>query len=346
MNKYKEYDELEESVKEANERKSTSTWKTYFKDKNLEFWNPVGGEKGSDKGTHYIDIIPYIAGKNDFHREEGKKQHVLDLWVHFKVGPENHVVVCPKRNASKACPICEEIQRLQDEDGYVWSKKEADQTGKPSIVELGIKAKRRNVMNVWVGDNDETINQGVQLYEVPDYFMGENLRVLAATGGGKAGGFVNYAHPDSKIGKLICFKKVMQGKNVEFLGHQFLPREDEKGNPYDIDKEMLAEAQCLDEMIEILSYDEIAKLFFGEDSVEDAPVETARGKAKRNTSAKETPQDEGCPVGIFGIEFGEHAECNDCKLNVECEEASLKDKAEEVEPEEEAPVRRRGRGSK
>ncbi len=68
-----------------------------------------------------LNILPYqitsqkhpevVAGR----RKVGQWDYLLDVWVHRNMGPNKKDMLCPKSTYGKACPACEERQKLYDE---------------------------------------------------------------------------------------------------------------------------------------------------------------------------------------------------------------------------------------
>ena len=60
-------------------RESSGKFKSIFEKKSVGFWK-------CSEDEHFIDIIPFTAGKNNPNVKPGKAAFVLDLYVHQKVG--------------------------------------------------------------------------------------------------------------------------------------------------------------------------------------------------------------------------------------------------------------------
>ena len=46
----------------------------------------------------------------------------LDIYVHYQVGPDNLIYLCPRRMKGEDCPICEEMQRANDAGDEEYAK--------------------------------------------------------------------------------------------------------------------------------------------------------------------------------------------------------------------------------
>lgn len=271
----------------------------FFKtDAQIKFWT-------CESAVHVVDIIPYRAGHFDPYVKQGEFAYILDIWAHENVGANNDLVVCPAKNYRKPCPICEDCKRMGFDEA------------KPYI------AKRKDCYNVYVWDSDEEKAKGVQQWIVADYFMEHNLRTLCRDV--RTGRTIYFALPSSR-GKSIQFEKRGKGRgNVEFLGHQFLDRD------YDIPDELLQQAICLDEAIEIMEYDEIAKLHYGGSDVNRAvagnvqeppssPADQSQQPQSQQRGATTTIPKGGVCLsgGRFGVDHDKLAVCGPCALWDDC----------------------------
>lgn len=232
---------LMKRTQKGHERRE-GNFKNFFKD-GVDFkrFNP-------DKGDFCIDIIPYLAGKHDPLTDEGDFSYGLELFVHTRVGPAEEQVICPAENYGDPCPICEHRQRLREKgaDDEVWKK---------------LFAKRRVVYNVADSD-DEGKGKNVMVWNVSHWYFEKHLLSIAKKPAkkGKKGvdAFVAFADPDE--GKSIAFEiKPPKSKDdyTSYLGHKFVDRD------YKISDKMLGAAHTLDELITILSYEEIEEMYWG-----------------------------------------------------------------------------------
>jgi len=303
--------ELEEAHNESKSRKEGSgKFGTFFKeDLEVPKWRCKNGE-------HVIDIIPYRAGKHDPNRPEGKAAYFLDLYVHRNVGLTNDSFVCPSRNYKKPCPICEEIKKQSDNDVPYEDYKDD-------------VPKRVNIYNIVCYDNDEETEKGVQIWDVANFFMEDKLRGLAKNK--RTGEPIYYASPKKETGRSIAFERKGKGKgNVEFLSHEFLKRD------YDITRDILEQAVCLDEAIIISSYEEIYEAYYGKEfsgksrtrNKEDGEEESSR----ENRRAKRPSDDSGKRRRPSEEEEDEAPTRN-----------SRRNRNEENEEEDEAPVKPRNK---
>lgn len=278
------------------------------------------------EGDHIIDIIPYMAGKHDPNRAEGKFQYVLDIWVHRNVGAGDDSFVCPSRNYKMDCPICEDRKE----------KLAAGMDYKDPIIKA-ITPSRRNIYNIICFDSETEQAKGVQVWEVANFFMEDKLRAISKDK--RTGQKIYFPSTVKTVGRSISFTKKGKGQgNVEFLGHQFLERD------YDIPDDLVLQAITLDEVIVIPTYDELAAAYYGQagkSAVSDTPAHEekqlipARQRtlfSKGNPAAGTAPaptqepkQEEvvsasgDCPHGfVFGKDCDKKATCNKCAVWDNC----------------------------
>lgn len=338
---------LGKKTQESYEKRDDSgQFKSIFKD---EFASKLWK---CGEGEHIIDIIPFLAGKHDPNTKEGEPNYVLIIWVHYGVGVNQDAYVCPARNFSQACPICdyrEEVRKQEDYDEAL-------------VKEL--TPKRRSVYNIICFDSEKEENKGVQIFDAAHWFMEKHISSLAKTptrGAGKSTDmYVAFSDPDE--GKSIAFTRKGTKRNSEFLGHKFLDRN------YTIPDDVLDTAFVLDECINYATFEEIQNAFLGTES-EVAPVEetpapqptatTETGGLRRrvvpvataepappapavNPTPAPTPRatprvavvstDPTCPVGgAFGVDCEKYNECASCPVWDAC--SAEKDKIDAAEAE-------------
>lgn len=297
---------LMKRTREAFERKDSSgKYGSYIKDEyQQKQWNCVENE-------HIIDVIPYLAGSNHPHLEEGEIGLLLDVYRHGNVGPNEDNYVCLSRTFNQPCPICED-------------QREKRKSGEYSDDDLKVlNPSRRSIYNVWVHDNEKEEAKGVQLWEVAQWFFDKHVSARAKSA--RTGEYINYADPET--GKSIQFERKGKGRqNTEFLAHTFIDRE------YAIPDEVLAQAIPLDQVITIPSYDDVYRAYFGQDNKKEKVVEEEQPAPPRQlnrplrTPAPAAPpptqaeeQAPECPAGgTFGVDIDNLAECVECAIYDDC----------------------------
>lgn len=289
-----------------------SDFKDYFDNSKMD-----GVQKWwAGKGDHIIDIIPYEVGDKDPLYNKGDVNFVLEVSIHREVGPMNDVVICLYDTYGKPCPICEERMRL--------SKQNADY----ETVIKPLKPSKRCMYNVIVRDSGEQEKKGVQIFEIAWWFMGRHLGKISKDK--RTGGVTIYSDPDE--GKSISFERTGTGSgNTGYDGHSFSDR------PEPITDEELDQAYCLDDLIEVRTYEEIYELFHAvkstppddkgdeeeqeeQEETQEEPSRKTGGKkgGKKKRKEREIPE---CPAGgTIGEDIDEYDECDGCEHYDVCEE--------------------------
>jgi len=191
-----------------------------------------------------LDILPFEVGKGNPFADEGTFHYERTFWVHRGVGPDNNTYVCLREasRGKKPCPICEHLQKLRED---------------PEADEENIKAlrpKRRQLFNVI-----DTANRadGVQIWDISFHLFGELLlesledEELAADRkewcefeGGKT----------LRLGlkeKTFNKQKFYEVSRIDFV---------DRVKDYD-PEETLKKVHCLDNVVKVLPYDELKKVF-------------------------------------------------------------------------------------
>lgn len=363
-------EKLAKRTQESYERKDGGISVKYF---NAESDLPLWKCDVTKDEPHIIDIIPFKAGDNfpQIDRrnpiEKGEDVYVLDIFVHTNVGPGKEMVVCPTKNYSQPCPICEEIERMINEDGAEWEDYST------------LAAKRRCAYNIICYDTDKQEKKGIQIWEVSHKYSEKILTALAKNSAARGGGVIAYSDPSKGVGQSISFE--VAGDTYRTVsGHKLLPRD------YDIADDIIESAYSLDDHIVVLSYDEIKEKAFRKtsDSLEDRGGRRSRGKdkddedekplkrrqktiekedddiddekvfSKKKTSRGKVVEDEEeideeeideeenqedhyeCPAnGEFGIDFDKYQDCDDCEIFDACKsqaESLARQKAKAKKP--------------
>lgn len=281
------------------------------------------------KGSHLIDIIPFIAGKSHPEQPEGEIVFNVDVWVHRNVGKMAKQFACPTKTYSQPCPICE------------YSK-----VNKVNWKEFAEKPSRRCYYLVWVHDSEEEEKKGVQVWEVPHFFFEQHVAAISRKP--RTGGIIPYADP--VVGKSICFDIVQDGSYTDasgekapakkFVGFQFDDR------PEPIPDDILDMTFPLDECMDLIKpYEEIEEAFYRrdananetpdpepdptEDVQEERPARKPRFTRPTTVKEPEPEPDDGdgigmCPFtsGPLGADHGTLSECDSCEIFDECADAA------------------------
>jgi hypothetical protein len=258
-------------TEEQNQRKDAGQFGTIFKRTDLPIFSV-------ENGKHKIDIIPYLAGKNDPQIEKGEPTYLLDIWVHRSIGPGGDPYVCLAKTYKRDCPICEYRKEYEGE----LSEEQMD----------NLKPRRRTIYNVVERTTEETRKKGVQVWDVAHFFMEKNI--LPQAENPDTGGVLAFSDPED--GYTIFFKKSGSKDTTKYEGHKLLPRD------YKISDKILDQAYTLDSLIHVPTEEELEKAIKGlkkksskkdedEDEMEDDDEEETTTKRKKG-KAKDVDDDE------------------------------------------------------
>jgi hypothetical protein len=197
----------------------------------------------SDKPLR-LDILPYEVGKGNPFADAGTFHYERTFWVHRGIGPDNKSYACPRDNSrgKMPCPICEHMQTLRE-----------DAEANEELI-LALKPKRRQLFNVIdVNDTDA----GVQVWDVSFHLFGtlllecledeefaEDRKNWCEFEGGKT----------LRLGlkeKTFNKQKFYEVSRIDFV---------DRKRDYDPTK-MLEKVHCLDDIVKVLSYNELKKVF-------------------------------------------------------------------------------------
>ncbi len=310
------------------------------------------------EGTHKIDIIPFLAGEDHPYVKIGKlalgkPTHLIDHWVHMKVGPTEDQVVCPLRTLGTPCPICEHQQRLRTSDD-------------PNDDEIDtLNPKHRVVYNIWCHDTQKEEQKGIQIWDASHFLMENEVIGLANRDKEELGKVIDF--PDVDTGKTIKWKREGSGAfNTKYKYHEFLERKPIPDN-------LVEAAIPLDQIVQLHNYEEIEQMFFA--GREEVPVEETTGSyvqeegtdstgteetasTEETTSTEETStfdpacedasagtQDLECPVdgGTFGVDLDQYKHCDKCDVVDDCdnENRRLKTETDKVSTERKVPAEKK-----
>jgi hypothetical protein len=325
------------------------------------------------EGYHTIDILDYIAGKND--QCPGEPNYCYEFYYYSNVGAGQGPILALGKTFGLPDPIAE-----------VFAKRQRDGADKDTLKSLSPARNPRVIYNVICCDSKEEEAKGVQVFHTSSYLMEDYLREMAKgcirPGMEGLNPLIDFTDPVD--GKSIKFKREGTTENTKFILHQFVDRP--KG--FVIPESLLSKVFTLDELIYIPSYEEVQIYYYGKgdhqpserslrnDSrqEEEKPKEERKSrfdnqpadvpeKVAEEKAAETKPEEKAsnpCPSGhLYGKEIDKFPkDCEPCpewkncaraaRENIALETTSNKEevKAPEKTPEQEAPsgeTRRRRR---
>jgi len=279
----------------------------------------------ADDGDHVIDIIPFITSEKNINKlPAGTGAHKVEVFVHFGIGMNENAYVCPALTLSKECPICEYRNAMRKQDNY------------DEAVYKALAPKRRVVYNVCCYDSTKDKANGVMFWESSFHLAEKNIVAIAKNK--RTGEFIEFADPD--VGKTIEFSKVGKGLNTAYEGFKFLDRDEI------ISDEILDKAVDPSDYIDILSYDELEKIFDGEASTKSESPKREIPERKPVMNKQEDNDD--LPAQFGGSEKTDETEEQPRRKRTESLEGNVAARREETKSdaageEEERPTRLRRR---
>ena len=227
-------------------------------------------------GPMSIDILPYeVTSKRNKEVEPGDLWYERTYLLHRGLGTDNKSYVCPK-TINKPCPICEERARLmKSEDG-----------DEEEIARL--KPQERQVFNVI--NRSKKASDDILLFDYSMFSFGavllEEIRQqdeeYAAFADLVDGFTINARFSDTK-GKGFSYLKCTR---IDFK------------NRKDLDEEILDEVFDLDEILQILSYEDLEAVFLEvieeeeDDDEEDSKRDKKSSKRRKPRRSRTDDDDE------------------------------------------------------
>ena len=259
----------------ARQQREASSYGYLNLPKGVNVWSAKPGSRNV-----LLDILPYeVTSKKHPDRNEeeeiaveGSLWYKSPIWTHRNVGAGNDTVICPLMTAKKPCPICEYRAKLQ--------KQGADKED--------IKALRPSKRNLYVVVplNDREEEAVPHIFDIADYNFQKLLNEEIQTDDSVQ------IFPDLEEGLTlkVRFDSSTVGGGKPYAEASRIDFEERK-EAYD--ESILEEVPKLDDVINILPYDELQAKFFevdteevGED-IEEEEEETPRSKReKRHTETR------------------------------------------------------------
>ena len=223
-----------------------------------------------------LNILPYqikspkhpevVAGR----RKVGQWDYLLDVWVHRNLGPNKKDMLCPKATYGKACPACEERQKLRDE-----GRDEEARAFSPS---------RRTIYNIQlIGRNGP--EDAPMIFATSHHCFNKEL-IEEAASSSKGPVPVPFASigPDGKVVSFrVSEKDLGTNKFCEAKSFQFLDRDEE------VSDEVLEQCVSLDEHLIVPTSKQILDAMYGND--EDEAIGQAQEPDTQEDSRRDSYDD-------------------------------------------------------
>ncbi len=246
------------------------------------------------EGASLIRILPPYTGE-DWYKE---------AWFHFGVGVDRKPIACARRLQDEACYICEQVDELRKSED-------------PRDVELStqIASRRRVFYNIIDLDDVES---GVQVFSSGVTIFKELLMYVADPDWG------DITDPDE--GYDIIIDREGTGIDTKYTVRA-------KKNPTAlIDPALLEDLRDLDEMVEILPYEQVKAIYEGEEFVKEEKKEEPVKRTKKDSTPMEIEKVEAEEEGeeieekpCFAKEYNElDPVCLSCEDRGDCRKAFFK----------------------
>ena len=288
----------------------------------------VDVEKWScESGDHEIAVIPFNtkATENSPFRKvsdlnmpfsddeiaEGETwDYKLTVLIHMNVGVNQDAVLC-LRTIGQKCPLCEERNRLLNEEKLDYSDEE--------VRVLGVS--KKCLYNILCFDNDKERDKGIQIWEAPHSSIEDVLSELANKRNRRTGEVEEKPYYQPEEGWNVVFVRVGSGLDTEYRQIEILERRNEDDFSDELDQ-LYEEAYNFEEIIEIKAYDEIVAMAGLGSVPKETEVEREYSRRGRNKEGGEQePQesddsnngnDDDSLPDCFGVECNMKDECENC----------------------------------
>jgi len=210
-------------------------------------------------GVKRIDIVPYVVGKGNPNAEDGAFYWERTFFAHRGIGVNNDWVVCPARTVKKPCPICELAAKMQ---------KDADAD------EDAVKAlspSKRMLVNVRDLKKDP---DKVKVWHVSHWYFGKALdEALASAYEDHEDNMDNFCDPEGGHYLKCMAETGWEGQGYQIARVDFVPRKE------DLTDEILEKAVCLDDALNIKSYEEIKEMLYAGEDEDEKPAKKSKSKS-------------------------------------------------------------------
>ena len=272
-------------------RKRVEVHQSGFERTSINF--PQGTELfKADKKPHRINIIPYevVKGSDEPggnpYAEKGDLYFERTYFTHRGIGPEQNTYVCPRKTAGKKCPICDYAAKMR-----------RDPNADPDVIK-DFDPKERQLWNVV---DTEDPKKGVQIWDVSFHLFGKLLdqRIKDAE---EDDNYEFFADPENGMTLRLGFEEKKYGGNTfyDVASIDFKARKDA------VDRKTLEAAHNLDDLLIVLPYEKLEKIFLDgdggksatddDDEDDDEPKKPAKEKAVKDDEEDEEDEEPEKPV--------------------------------------------------
>lgn len=297
-------------------------------------------------GTHKLDFLPFITGKNNPRADEGMEHFERTYEAHRIATPDGHrLYACRKSCFGKRCAVCD------------WLVKNGGTADQELVKDMRAKTRHLWLVNAKPGETKKPV---VKVLDTGHFNRGMGFGELMVDAINSLDEGVDpFVLENGYTATLTVKEQVMpRGK------YNAVTRIDLRPHSYDYPSDLLDKLPCLDDMLVDVGYDDLRKLLDPEsaqdddrngDDDHDAPVSHRKpaakddddddddntpaqrkgGKAKPDDDDDDTPakgktaKELGLKVGDY-VDHPEHGECKIIRISGDGTSLKLEDEDDEV----------------
>lgn len=214
---------------------------------------------GEVKKYYDVNVLPFQVGRNHpavvaGELKPGDWDYALDFFIHRNVGPDKGTYVCLKKTYGKACPMCEEAQKIADDQG--------------TDAATGMWASKRSLICIQPLDERGHGADVPMLLECAYNNFTHDL-TDAATACMRGEGVVDFASPGPN-GREVSFQvgeDTMGGGRKYKIAKNFAFNKRRE----EIPESVLDAVPCLDSLLVVPTAEQVSAAMFGAPATDDRP---------------------------------------------------------------------------
>ncbi len=257
------------SKKRDAQHRGGGEWTTLTIPDGVDIWQPK-------KGSHRIDIVPFVAGKGNPYAAVGELYYERTYYIHRGIGPNNDSYICLAKTFDKPCPICE-----------YRAKRAAD----PEADDKELKALKPKERQLWLV-HDRSDEGKVKLWEFSHFLFGELLDMQRRDAEDDERHIAEFDDPDSGSQLKVSFSEEAFDGNSFLKAYNIDFRERKEGLPGGL----LDHGICLDDLLKEVPYNQLNAIFHQVEKAgeveDDEPVEDDDDKEEEPKKKKTAPKKE------------------------------------------------------
>ncbi len=273
MVKKRKKEKRKERSSAVNARKRAEEHKGMYENTKLNLPEGVKMFSLDSEKTKRIDILNFEVGKDNPYADEGTLHYERTFFVHRNIGADQLSFVCPRKTSGgkDPCPICEFITKLrQDEDADV-----------QLIKDMGLS--ERQLFNVI--DHSEK-DAEVRIWDMSFFLFGKRLDKQIKEEDDDDN-FSSFAEFENGLTLKLGVEEVNLGRTTFYAVSTINFKE--RKEDYD-EEEMLEQVYNLDELLNILDYDELNDILL--QTTEDEDEKSGKKKKKKKDEDEDNGEDE------------------------------------------------------